>query len=432
MRKISLIWFISVIPLVASVKGQEILTLKECYEKAYITSALAGERVAYSDIWRLKDKNLSRGWLPVIDANGTFVYNSSVVDMNDVLGSLPLPDTAGHIEPLPHEQYKITLDINQTIYDGGAIKSARAIEKAGLTINEKQIESDLYTLRGQINTYYFNLLLLDKQKDLLQSYLQLINKRISSMTSALKSGVILASDLDILQSEKLKLEQQLTEYNIRKGSLLKIMTDITGIAMDSSTVFVIPVIGEVLTSEFTRPELEIFDLQKEQLEASRQLIQSKRMPKAFVFGTFGYGNPPGSNFFVDEFAPYYLVGAGLKWNIYDWDKAKNEKSIITLQQNIIDSRKSNMTDNLQRLLDAKNAEIISLESLLKTDTELIELRKRITSAAESKYENGTITATEYLNELNSEKQALINFEMHKINLAMARVEYMNISGKDIE
>jgi hypothetical protein len=43
-----------------------------------------------------------------------------------------------------------------------------------------------------------------------------------------------------------------------------------------------------------------------------------------------------------------------------------------------------------------------------------------------------ITATELLNEMNSERQALINFEIHKLNLAMAQIEYMNISGKEIE
>ena len=35
------------------------------------------------------------------------------------------------------------------------------------------------------------------------------------------------------------------------------------------------------------------------------------MPKAFGFATLGYGNPPGSNFFKDEFAPYYILGQGL-------------------------------------------------------------------------------------------------------------------------
>lgn len=416
----------------SGLKGQKILTLKECYDMAMSATPIAEEREAYSQISMVKDKNLSKGWLPTLDANGSFIYNSSVVDMTDVLGTIPIPGIADLIQPLPHEQYKITVDINQVIYDGGAIKGARALEKADLNINEKQTETDLYKLRSQINTYYFNLLLLDRQQALLQNYLELINKRIASMNSALASGVILKSDIDVIASEKIKLEQQLSENGIRKASLLKIMASLTGREIDASTGFVLPVMEGNLTDELTRPELKIFDLRKEQLDASLQLLQSKRMPKAFGFATLGYGNPPGSNFFKDEFAPYYILGAGVKWNIFDWNKANNEKQVINLQQNIIDNRKNDLTENLKRLLEAKQAEITSLKSLIESDSELIAIRKRITAAAESQYENGTITATEYMNELNSERQALINYEIHKINLAMAKVEYLNISGKEIE
>jgi len=349
-----------------------------------------------------------------------------------VLGSIPIPGIADLIEPLPHEQYKLTVDINQAIYDGGAIKGAKALEKADLNINEKQTETDLYKLRGQINGYYFNLLLLDRQKELLQSYHELITKRMTSMNSALSSGVIMKSDIDVLASEKIKLEQQISENEIRKASLLKILSSLTGTEIDASTEFALPTPGEELSGELLRPELQIFDLRKEQLDASRQVIQSKRMPKAVGFATLGYGNPPGNNFFRDEFAPYYILGAGIKWNIFDWNKVKNEKQLISLQQNIIDSRKSELTDNLKRLLDAKSAEISNLKLLLESDSELIALRKRITAAAESQYENGTITATDYMNEMTAERQALINYEIHRINLAMAQIEYLNISGKEIE
>ena len=432
MKKIALILIALIIHCISVVYGQKILTLKECYDRAMSANALAGEKTAYSDISKLKDNNLLKGWLPTLDANGSIVYNSSVVDMRNALGSLPITGIADAIKPLPHEQYKITLDINQVIYDGGAIKGARALEKADLSVNEKQTETDLYKLRGQINSYYFNLLLLARQKELLNSYLELINKRILSMQSALSNGVIIKSDIDILTAEKIKLEQQVTENEIKKNSLLKILSDLTGTEIDASTEFILPSHTGELTNELSRTELQLFDLRKEQLAAGVKLIDSKRMPKAFGFATLGYGNPPGSNFFKDEFAPYYIVGAGVKWNIFDWHKSKNEKQVISLQQGIIDNRKSDLTDNLQRLLQTKNAEITSFKALIGTDSRLIELRKRITAAAESQYENGTITATEYLNEMNSERQSVINYEIHKINLAMAQIEYINISGKEME
>jgi outer membrane protein TolC len=414
------------------INAQKILTLKECYDQAMTSNALAAEKTGYSDISKLKDENLKKGWLPTLDANGSFIYNSSVIDMSGVLGSLPIPGIAGAIKPLPNEQYKVTLDISQVIYDGGAIKGARELEKTDLSINQEQNEADLYKLRGQINTCYFNILLLARQKELLNNYLEIIKKRLSSVQAAIANGVVIKSDADVLSSEKIKIEQQLSENEIRKTSLLKILSSLTGNEIDKSSVFVQPALSADPAGELLRPELKLFDLRKDQLGAGMKIIESKRMPKAMGFATLGYGNPPGSNFFKNEFAPYYVVGASIKWNIFDWNRTKNEKHIITYQQTLIENRKNDLTDNLKRLLEAKNSEILSLKALLETDTELIALRKRITASAESQYQNGTITATDYLNELNSEQQAIINNEIHKINLSMAKIDYMNISGQEIE
>jgi outer membrane protein TolC len=432
MKRNVLIIIVLIISLANTLNAQKILTLKECYDQAMASNALAGEKKGYTDISRLKDENLVMGWLPTLDANGSLIYNSSVVDLSGVLGSLPIPGIANAIKPLPNEQYKITLDINQIIYDGGAIKGARALEKADLSVNEKQTETDLYKLRGQINGYYFNLLLLARQKELLNNYLEIIKKRIASMQSAVNNGVIIKSDMDVLTSEKINIEQQLTENEIRKSSFTKILSDLTGNSIEASTELILPSISGELSNELSRPELQLFELRKEQLAAGMKVIESKRLPKAIGFATLGYGNPPGSNFFKNEFAPYYVVGASIKWNIFDWNKAKNEKQIISFQQVILNNRKNDLTDNLKRMLEAKNSEIESLKALIDRDSELITLRKKITASAESQYQNGTLTATEYLNELNTERQALINSEIHKINLSMARIEYLNISGKEIE
>jgi len=414
-----------------ALNGQNVLTLKECYNRAMTATALAGEKAAYSDIWNLKDNNLLKGWLPTLDANANVVYNSEVVDISGVLAAAPIPGLADAIKPLPNEQYRITVDINQVIYDGGSIKSAREMEKTELKVNSQQTEVDLYKVKAQINTVYFNILLLVRQKELLISFLEVISKRLESMKSALKYGVIAISDINVITSEKIRIEQQLGETEIKKNALLKILSDLTGSDIDQETEFVVPEPAGEMSDEITRPELTLFDLRKEQLDAGLRLIQSNRLPKAAGFATLGYGNPPGNNFFKDEFAPYYILGAGLKWNIFDWNKAKNEKQVITLQKEIIETRKNDLTDNLRRMLDSKEAEIASLKSLIEKDSELISLRKSITIAAESQYENGTITATDLLNEMNSERQAVINHEIHKINLAMAKIEYLNISGKEI-
>jgi outer membrane protein TolC len=275
-------------------------------------------------------------------------------------------------------------------------------------------------------------LLLARQKELLNTYLEIIEKQISSTQSGINNGVILKSDIDILTSEKINIQQELAENEIRKTSFIKVLSNLTGLDIDTTTIFIVPAPEDELSNELLRPELQLFDLRKEQLGAGLKVIESSRMPKAFGFATFGYGNPPGSNFFKNEFAPYYVVGATVKWNIFDWNRSKNEKQVISFQQSLIENRKKDLTDNLNRLLVSKNAEIISLKDLIDRDNELIALRKKITASSKSQYQNGTVTATEYLNQLNSERQALINNEIHKINLSMAMIEYLNISGKEIE
>lgn len=430
MKRTALIFLILIIFSSSLLKGQKILTLKECYDMAMSSNALAGEKEAYNGISKMRDENLKKGYLPSLDANASMIYNSEVVDFQKSLAGIP--GLSSVMTPMPHDQYKLTLDVSQAIYDGGVIKSARELEAADLKVSTKQTETDLYKLRGQINGYYFNLLLLARQKELVMTYLEIIKKRASSMQSGITNGVILKTDLDVLTSEKIKLEQQLSENEIKKNTLLKILSELTGTEIDPSTELVLPDQKSELSENLSRPELQLYDLRKEQLSAGMKMIDSKRMPKAFGFATLGYGNPPGSNFFKDEFAPYYIVGASVKWNIFDWSKSKNERQIVTMQQSIIENRKNDLTDILKRQLESKNAEIQSLNAMLATDTELIVLRKRITAAASSQYDNGTITATEYMNEMNTERQAIINYEIHKISLSMAKIEYLNISGNEIE
>jgi len=431
MKKRFIVIQVVILALLQPVLPQKVLDLEECYRMAMETNALSKEKETFSEIWRLKDENLAKSWLPALDANASFVYNSEVIDMSGAFASIPIPGFADAIKPLPHEQYKVTIDVSQVLYDGGATKGAREMEMADLSVNQQQAEADLYKLKGQVNGYYFSILIIDKQKELLDSYLGLINRRIKSMSSALDNGVILKSDIDVLNSEMIKLEQQIEENIIRRASMIKNLSDLTGIEINGETSFVVPSVKGDPSEELNRPELKLFDLKKEQLDAGMNMLNSKRLPKAFGFATIGYGNPPGSNFFRDEFAPYYIIGAGIKWNIIDWNKSRNEKQQLMLQKNIVENRKADLSESLRRMLESKDAEIKSLELMIGKDNTLIELRKRISATAESQYENGTITATEYLNELNSEKQALINYEIHKISLEMARVEYLNISGENL-
>ncbi len=411
-----------------AVSGQRTVTLWECYDSAAATTPLALEVALYTEISELKDRNLSAAYLPALDLNGSALYNSDVVDMSDMLGSLPIPP--GSLPSIPHEQYKATFDVSQVIWDGGVTRNARAVEQVVKELNMQQNEADIYRLREQINNYYFLIMLTSSQAEVVEILITELDAKIRDTQSGVSNGVISAVTLDVLEAEKIKATQSLIEMKYRKAALIKALEQMTGIKDLEGAVLSMPepVIADDIVSD--HPDLRLFDIRNHQLEVSKSLLKSQRMPKAFAFAQLGYGNPPGSNFLSDKADVYYSMGAGLKWNIFDWNRNSNERQSLTIQQQLIDIKKSVTTESLQRMLTIKKSEIASLREAAVSDADLISIRKKIVSAAASQLENGTITASQYLTELNSEKQAVISASIRQISIARAEVEYMNITGKN--
>ncbi len=432
MKKYFMIIFISLLPGTFISKCQQLISLESCYEKASINHPLAGGKEMHNKIWQLRQDNLSSSWYPEINTGANFLYNSSVTDLSGVFESIPLPGTNVEIPVMPHDQYKLTLDINQLIYDGGAIKGNRELEKAKLELNRKEVDVELYKIREQVNKYYFSFILLKKQKNLLYTYLNTINEQISSLESGIRNGVLLPSDRQIMKAEKIMLEQQLNETDIRISTTASILAGLTGMEISSDTEARLPEPVIDHSSGLGRPELFVLDLKRQEIDAGKSILKSQRKPKAFAFASLGYGRPPGNDFFSDSFGPFYIVGAGVKWKIIDWNKNHRQQQVIDLNMSLISSHKKTMEENINRALEMKYAEIRSLASTLESDRELIATLKTVSSTARSQYQNGTITASEYLAEWNKEKKAVINHEIHSVSLAKAKVEYLNIAGTDIK
>jgi outer membrane protein TolC len=405
---------------------QETITLWQCYDSAAAASPLAGEREIYAGMAMLRDRNLEASWYPTLDLGGTFNYQSDVVDMSGLLGNVPLPP--GSLPSIPHEQYRATVDISQVIWDGGVTRSAREVERIVSELNLQQNEAELYRLREQVNNYFFSILLVRSQAEVISVLISELDARILEVMSGVENGVVTPVSLDVLKAEKIRAEQSAADLGRRHDALARALEQVTGMTGLKYAALVLP--DNIVTGaeSIDNPDLRIFDTRSRQLEMSKDLLKSQRMPKLFGFAQAGYGNPPGNNFLSDKADVYYSFGAGLKWNIWDWNKNSNDRRSLTLQQHLLDIRKSAAEQGLQRLLTLKMAEIESLRDAAERDGEIITLRGRIAAAAASQLRNGTITASQYMTELNAEKQAVIAAAARKISIARAETEYLYITG----
>jgi outer membrane protein TolC len=408
--------------------SQKTVTLWQCYDSAAVATPLSGEGALYSEVSALRDKNLSSAWLPSLDINGSFVYNSDILDITQIYGQLPIPPEV--IPSIPHEQYRATFDVGQIIWDGGVTRSARAVEQVVNELNMKQNEADVYRLREQVNNYYFSVLLVSSQIDVTEILISDLEARIREASSGVTNGVVTPVTVDVLTAEKIKAGQQLTELTRRRQSLVSALEQITGMTGLQDASFPLPQITISGDEIIDNPDMRLFEVRSRQLELSKDLLKSQRMPRAFGFAQAAYGNPPGSNFFSETADFYYSVGAGFKWNIFDWNKNSNERKSLSIQQQLIDIRRSAAEESLQRLLTVKMAEINAQREAAEQDEELIRIRTKIAGVAASQLKNGTITASQYLTELNNEKQAVISAAVRRIGISRAEVDYIYITGNN--
>jgi outer membrane protein TolC len=398
------------------------LDLFECQRYAIENHPTYKQKELYAKSNELRIRNHSTNWYPKLDLNGKYTWQNEVVE-------LPLPiEIPGFETPLmPHYNYKLSLDIQQTIFDGGITRSSKKMEASELLVRQQQVEVGLNQLKEQVNHLYFYILALQQQGKSIRLKLDELEKRYATLESGLKNQVFTEADLDIMKAEILNVKQKLSEIAITKSSVFQMLGDVMSMDITEEAVLVMPASDAAVTAEAARPEQVLYDLQILNLGTSMDLASKQRLPKAYVFGTLAYGNP-GLNFFRDEFRGFYVVGAGLTWNIWDWNKTSRRKQEITIQQDIIRSQKEAFDQKLNIQLAESLAEITKYEEAVRRDKEIVDLRVKISMRAASRLENGVITATDYLVELDAETEARIRLETHRIQLVQARIDYLTAKG----
>jgi outer membrane protein TolC len=420
--------FILLISIVAltSVSGfaQNTFTLENCREMVISNFPKLSNKQTNEEISQLKIENIRTGNLPEVVLNGRATYQSDVTSVN-----LPVSLTSMgfDIEGVSNDQYNAYLDIRQTIWDGGVSKAQREIERLALENELQKIDVEVHQLTRIADTYFFNVVLLRKSIEVMKLQNEVLGKQLERVQAAFHEGAVTKKDVLKLEVEQLKMQQKITQTSMREKSLLIAMSVLAGVEFSVSDTFRMPDVSIVSEHENNRPELHLFSLQQKQLEMSNGLLQSARNPKFFGFGQAGYGKP-GLNMLHNEFDTYYKVGVGLKWKVFDWNETKRKKQIAQLNGKMVDVQKENFLQKQDmELLKAQN-EIEMQEQLVRQDENIVDMRHRITQTASSELENGSITPTDYLTDLNAETSAKVNYEIHKIELIKAKMNYKTLLG----
>ena len=397
------------------------ITLNDCFKQAEKNYPLLIQQEIWQKSFSETNALMNKNWLPQVDFNAQATTQSDVTKVPIKLPNLTIPET-------DKEQFKATIDVKQLIWDGGSINKERSVKKVENSIEQQKISIDILKLKERISQVYFRILLIDENINILKLQTDDITTRLKSVQAAIDNGVVIKSNADRLKVEILKLKQRLSELQNDRETSINTLNLIIGSKLEKDAILISPQIKPIAINLNKRPEMELFELQKQQFLARSKTVTSKNMPRLSAFAQGGYGKP-GLNMFDPEFQFFYIAGLRLNWTLWNWNSGKNEKNIYSLATQIIDKQKDIFTLNTKIQIEQQQAEITKYETLLKTDNDIIELQTSIKKSATSQFDNGTLSANDYLNELNAENMAKLNLKLHEVQLIMAKVNLQLIIGE---
>ena len=148
--------------------------------------------------------NLAKGYLPQLSLGAQGTYQSDVTKIN-------IPNAPFKVEPLSKDQYKINLDVNQMIYDGGVIRNQTEVAKLQSSVEDNRLEVEMFKLRERVNQLYCSILYLDAMIAQVEIVKTDIGNGIKKVSAQLEGGIAFRSSLNVLKAEALKTEQRKIE-----------------------------------------------------------------------------------------------------------------------------------------------------------------------------------------------------------------------------
>jgi len=403
-------------------QAQETITLYDCQDMAREQAPRASDLELIRQMGDINIEQAGISWYPSLDLNGKLSYQSDVVTV-----ALSNPVIPVSFPEVPHDQYGLNLDITQNIYDGGISKSRKVYEEAKTEADLQQVEVDLYGLKGKVNQFYFAILLLQENRRNLDIQMENLEARYGVVQTAVTNGVLQETDLHVIEVERLKVEQSIVELESRRRSYLGALQVLCGEDLKDDAVLEIPRFEEVEYAGMNCPEQKLFDLKHASMERGKELAGRKRMPVLYAFGQTGYGKP-GYNMLSEKWDYYYMVGAGLKWKIWDWSNSAREKQLIGYQQQVLENKRAAFDREVESMMVQEEARMEQYRETMEMDRQVLELQEKISSQAAVQLENGTMTATDYITELNKESLARITLATHQVLLMQSTANYLTIQG----
>lgn len=401
-------------------------TLEECQQAAEKNYPVIKRYDLIGRTTELTVSNLQKEWLPRITASAQTTYQNAVAAWPESIKSV-YQRMGLDMKGLKKDQYKVGIDVQQTLYDGGVISSQKRIARQEGKLQEVQNDVNQYQLRQRVNEMYFSLLLLNEQIRLNDDVKALLLSSEKKLAAMVKGGTAATSDYENVMAERLGAEQQNSSLKAQQQMLQRLLSVFCGMEVNHLQK---PKPVEVSTTTNNRPELSMFDSQIKLVEAKEKALNARLMPKLGLFAQ-GYYGYPGYNIFEDMMDRKWtlngIVGIKMSWDLSAFYTHKNDRERLNMERKMAENAREVFLFN-SRLDEIQHTEDVDrYQKMVQADEEIITLRTNVRKAAESKLAHGIIDVNSLLREINNENAAKAQQAIHEIDMLkeMYNLKYTN-------
>ena len=352
--------------------------------------------------------------------SGKATWQSDVVEMPFEIPGFELD--------MPHDQYSLSANVTQHIWDGGVSSSQREAVKTAAEVQRGQTEVSLYSIRSRVQNVYLGILLLDEQISQNRLLMESLQRNAAEVQVMIDNGMAYRSDLDMINVNILDCMQQTDALNADREAYVKILTLLTGQDMSGKELEVPSDAEAVDVRSVSRPEMALYDARLRQNDAQIKQLNAKISPQFDLTLQGGLGRP-GLNMLKNDFAPMFIAGIKMQWNIASLYTRKSDKRKIESARQDIELERETFLFNTGLDATQQQTEVDKARMMLDKDDEIIRLRSSIRLAGEEQYRNGTIKMTDLMDMIDDEHNARLARSVHHIQLLMAIYDLKDTVGQ---
>lgn len=393
------------------------ITIEQCVEKAMENYPEIRKYDLVSATREIDLSDIDKGWLPRISAYGQATVQNAVPSFPESLSGV-LQQMGQSMKGLDKLQYKVGMDISQTIWDGGLSRARRDVSRLTSETQRKYIDVELYAVRQRVENLYFAILLTEEQIAQTGNALALVKGNLEKLRSMLRNGTAMQCDVDMVAAQALTMEQDITRARSAVRGYRQVLEIFIGENL-ADRALVMPYAQLPSDMRPERPELSLFENRIAAAQASRRLSDVSLMPKVGFFAQTWYGYP-GFDYFKSmmnrNLSFNIMAGVKVTWNIDAFYTKKNTDRRTAVDTGNVMAEKETFLFNTGMQSVSQQEKISGLRSVMADDAKIIELRTNVRKAAESQLENGVIDATALLTKITDENQAKLTARFHEIQL----------------